>query len=319
MSRFTTVATPPREDESLYAKRPVVILATLLMALSLALSASAAEVLQEEWRAVPNFLRLPEGSELGACSAVAINQHGEVIVFHRGKQPLMVFDARGQFLRAWGDDLIGSAHGCRVDGENHIWVTDIVRHRVLKFDAHGKLLLSLGTGKAGVADDQFNKPTDIAYGTNGEFFVSDGYGNTRVLKFAATGKLLAQWGRPGKGHGEFNLPHAALVDREGRLLIGDRENNRIQLFDQQGQWLATWPGCAPYGLAFDGRGRLYVADARAHQVLRLSAKGDVEQRFGAKGKAPGEFDLPHMLAFDAHGNMYVAEVNGRRVQKFERK
>jgi len=291
----------------------------LLTVLCSALNAAAAEPLQEEWRVVPNFLRLPDGSEFGPCSAVAINQQGEVIVFHRGKQPLMVFNTQGQFVRAWGDDLIASAHGCRVDAENHIWVTDVMRHRVLKFDVHGKLLLSLGTGKAGAADDQFNKPTDVAFGTNGEFFVSDGYGNTRVLKFAATGKLIAQWGRPGKGNGEFNLPHAALLDREGRLLIGDRENDRVQLFDQQGQWLATWPGFAPYGMAFDERGRLYVADARAHQVLRLSAKGEVEQRFGQKGKAPGEFDLPHMLAFDAHGNWYVAEVNGRRVQKFERK
>lgn len=271
----------------------------------------------EELHPVPNFFRLPEGAEFGPCSAVAINQQGEIIVFHRGKRPLMVFDANGKFLRAWGDDLIGSAHGCRVDAADHIWVTDIVRHRVLKFDAQGKLLLSLGTGKAGAADDQFNKPTDIAFGNNGEFFVSDGYGNTRVLAFDANGKLLRQWGKPGQGNGEFNLPHAAIVDREGRLLIGDRENNRLQIFDQSGQWLATWPGFAPYGVAFDTKGRLYVADARAQQVLRLSSKGDIEQRWGKKGSSSGEFDLPHMLAFDAAGNLFVAEVNGRRVQKFE--
>ncbi len=286
--------------------------ALIVVALSLVASGLA-----DELRPLPDFFRLPSGSEFGACSAVAINQQGEVIVFHRGKQPLMVFNTKGEFLRAWGDDLIGSAHGCRVDADNHIWVTDIVGHRVLKFDVQGKLLLSLGTGKAGATDEQFNKPTDVAFGNDGEFFVSDGYGNTRVMKFAASGKLLAQWGKPGKGNGEFNLPHAALIDRVGRLLIGDRENNRIQAFDHSGQWLATWSGFAPYGIALDGKGRLYVADARAHQVLRLTSKGEVEQRWGKKGSAPGEFDLPHMLAFDAAGILYVAEVNGRRVQRFE--
>lgn len=283
---------------------------------ALAIAFSAVPVIAEELHPIPNFFQLPSGSEFGACSAVAMNQQGEIIVFHRGKRPLMVFNAQGQFLQAWGDDLIGSAHGCRVDADNRIWVTDIARHRVLKFDSQGKLLLSLGTGKAGAADDQFNKPTDIAFGNDGTFFISDGYGNTRVLKFDANGKLLSQWGKPGKGNGEFNLPHAAIVDREGRLLIGDRENDRLQLFDQSGQWLATWPGFAPYGVAIDAKARVYVADARAHQVLRLNHKGEVEQRWGKKGSTPGEFDLPHMLAFDCEGSLYVAEVNGRRVQKF---
>ena len=136
------------------------------------------------------------------------------------------------------------------------------------------------------------------------------------MKFAASGQWLMSWGQPGKGAGEFNLPHAIVIDPQGRVLVGDRENNRIQVFDQAGQWLATWPGFAPYGLALDPSGRVYVADARAHQILRLKATGEVERRLGRKGSAPGEFDLPHMLAFDASGQLYIAEVNGRRVQKF---
>ena len=194
----------------------------------------------EELKPVPNFFKLPVGSTLGACSAVAISTQDEIIVFHRGKRPLMVFDSGGNLLRSWGDDLIGSAHGLRLDKDGHIWTTDVGSHRVMKFNSHGKLLLSLGTGKAGAGDHEFNKPTDLAFGSHGEFFVTDGYGNTRVLKFAPSGKLLHQWGTPGKRDGEFNLPHSIVMDRQGRLLVGDRENERIQIFDQSGHWLATW-------------------------------------------------------------------------------
>ena len=271
----------------------------------------------DELRPVANFFKLPGDWTLGACSAVAVNAKGEIIVFHRGSHPLLVFDDQGNYLRSWGDDLVKSAHGLRVDRDDNIWTTDVGTHRVCKYDPTGKLLLSLGTGKAGAGDDQFNKPTDIAFGAMGEFFITDGYGNTRVMQFSSSGKLLLSWGQPGKAAGEFNTPHAIVMDRQGRLLVGDRENDRLQLFDQAGKWLATWPGFAPYGLALDKSGRVYVADARAQQLLRLTPTGEVEQRWGRKGTAPGEFDLPHMLTFDAAGNLFVAEVNGRRVQKFE--
>jgi DNA-binding beta-propeller fold protein YncE len=264
----------------------------------------------------PEFLKLPEGRTLGNCSAVAVNRRGEILVFHRGRHPLVCFDATGKYLRSWGDDVIHTAHGLRIDREDNVWVTDIGNHRVFKFDPAGKLLLSLGTGKPGAGDGEFNKPTDVAFGTGGEFYVSDGYGNTRVLKFSAGGKLLKSWGTAGKGPGEFNLPHAIVVDSRGRVLVGDRENNRIQVFDSEGLLLKVWPGFAPYGLAFNDDGVLFVADGRANKVLRLDAEGIVRQSWGKKGTAPGEFNLPHMLAFDAAGNLFVAEVGGKRMQKF---
>lgn len=265
------------------------------------------------------FLQLPEGFALGACSAVAVNSKGEVYVFHRGPRPILCFDSHGKFLRAWGDDLVKMAHGLRVDGDDNVWATDIGGHRAFKFDAKGNVLLSLGTGEPGVGKDQFNKPTDIAFGPKGEFYISDGYGNSRVMKFDAVGKFLATWGTPGMEKGQFQLPHAVVVDGEGRVLVGDRENNRIQIFDADGKWLATWNGFAPYGMALDPDGRLFVADGRAAQVLLLDDKGKVRKRWGQLGDGVGEFQMPHMLAFDADGNMYVAEVDGRRLQKFARK
>jgi DNA-binding beta-propeller fold protein YncE len=170
-----------------------------------------------------------------------------------------------------------------------------------------------------LGNDQFNQPTDIAFGANGEIYVTDGYGNSRVMKFAANGKFLSQWGSPGKRNGEFDLPHSIVVDAKNRVLVGDRENNRIQVFNSEGEFLEVWPGFAPYGMSFDAKGTLFVADGRANKVLRLSPDGKVVGSWGQKGKGPGEFNLPHMLAADSKGNLYIAEVGGQRLQKLSRK
>jgi len=274
---------------------------------------------QLQYEPVAEFPQLPPEYPLGHCSAVAVNRKDEVYLYHRGKHPIICVTAEGKLLRSWGDNLIGKAHGIRLDHQDNVWVTDIGRHRVFKFDPFGKLLLALGTGKSGAGDDQFNQPTDLAFGVNGDVFISDGYGNSRVQKFAADGHFLKSWGTRGRKTGEFNLPHSLLFDVKGRLLVGDRENDRVQIFDTEGQFLEAWPGFAPYGLAIDRAGRIFVADARASQVLRLDAAGQVVQRWGKKGTVPFEFDLPHMLAFDSHDNLYLAEVGNMRFQKFVKK
>jgi DNA-binding beta-propeller fold protein YncE len=266
-----------------------------------------------------DFLKLPEGWTLGSCSAVAVNGKGEIILFHRGQHPLICFDKDGKYLRSWGDGVIEVAHGLRVDRDDNIWATDIGQHRVFKFDGQGKLLLTLGTGKPGEENDQFNKPTDIAFGPKGEIYVTDGYGNSRVMKFSPSGAFIKSWGTLGKAPGQFTLPHSIVIDGSGRLLVGDRENNRIQIFSEDGKLLDIWSGFAPYGLALSKEEEVFVADGRANKVLRLSASGKVRQSWGKKGKQPGQFDMPHMLAFDADGNLFVAEVNGMRLQKFVKK
>ena len=271
------------------------------------------------WQPVPDFFQVPAGVTLGACTAVAENSRGEIFFFHRGEQPILVFDADGKFLRSFGDGLVGSSHGLRIDADDNVWATDIGNHQVFKFDPQGKLLLQLGTGKPGAGPTEFNKPTDVAFGSGGEFYVTDGYGNTRVLKFSPSGGLVHQWGAAGKEPGQFDTPHAIVRDAKGRLIVGDRENQRIQIFDADGKLLDVWPGFYPYGLAFDAKENLYVADGIANEVLRLDSAGKIVERFGKKGSAPGEFDLPHMLAFDKAGNLFVTEITGKRVQKFVRK
>ena len=271
------------------------------------------------YQVVPDFPNLPDDILPGPCSAVAINSAGHVYLLHRGPKPILHFDAAGEFLRSWGDDLIGVAHGIRVDRDDNVWVTDIKHHLVFKFSRHGKLLQAIGTSdRPGPGRNQFNKPTDVAFGPDGEIFVADGYGNNRVMKFDRHGKFLSTWGTAGDQPGQFDLPHSIVVDSRQRVLVGDRENDRIQLFDLDGRYLESWNGFAPYGIAIDSSQQVFIADGRANEILRLNSSGRVEQRLGSRGNAAGQFDLPHMLAVAPNGDMFIAEVGGRRFQMFRR-
>jgi DNA-binding beta-propeller fold protein YncE len=187
---------------------------------------------------------MPDGWKFGRVSSVTVDQKNEVYVFHRGKKadPIVVFDAKGNYLRSWGRDMFGNAHGMRCDRDGNIWVTDNGNHQVMKFTRDGKLLLTLGVkGKAATDDKTFNRPTDIAFSPDGRFFyVSDGYGNSRVVKFTADGKYVKDWGKRGTAPGQFNTPHSIATDTKGRVFVSDRENNRIQVFTADGEFLKQW-------------------------------------------------------------------------------
>jgi DNA-binding beta-propeller fold protein YncE len=271
-----------------------------------------------DYQPVPGWPKLSAGVKFGPVSAVATDSADRVFVFHRGKQPIMVFERDGTFVRSWGDEYIKSAHGLRIDHENNVWLTDTGYHQVFKFDPQGKLLLTLGKkGEPGSGPDHFDRPTDVAVTPAGDFYVSDGYGNSRVLKFSKDGKLLRQWGKKGTGPGEFNLPHAICLDAQGKVYVADRENNRIQVFDPDGKFLAEWKESgAPYGLFLTRDGQMFIADGVANWVKVLDRDGKSLGRWGSKGAAPGQFAMPHMLCVDSQGAVYVAEVDGQRVQKF---
>jgi DNA-binding beta-propeller fold protein YncE len=187
---------------------------------------------------------MPAGWKFGRVSSVAVNRAGEVFVFHRGNRadPVVVFDGKGRYLRSFGKGGFTNPHGMRCDRDGNLWVTDNGDHRVLKYTASGELLLSLGVkGTAGTDDRTFNRPTDIAFSPAGDFvYVSDGYGNSRVVKLTAAGKYVTAWGTRGTGPGEFNTPHSIAVDSKGTVYVSDRENNRIQIFDANGKFLRQW-------------------------------------------------------------------------------
>ena len=187
-----------------------------------------------------------------------------------------------------------------------------------KFDPQGRVLLTLGKkDQPGEGTDQFKKPTDVAIARSGDIYVADGYGNSRVVQFSKEGKYLRQWEKKGMGPGEFHLPHAICLDGQGRVYVGDRENNRGQVFEPDGKFLAQWKDSgAPYGLFLASGARMLIADGRANAVRVLDGKGKVLGRWGEKGSGLGQFAMPHGICMDSRGVIYVAEVNGQRVQKF---
>jgi DNA-binding beta-propeller fold protein YncE len=255
---------------------------------------------------------------LGEVSAVATDASDLVFVFHRAEPPVVVFNREGKYLRSWGKGLVKKAHGLRIDRDQNVWITDVGHHLVRKFDHEGNLLMTLGRqGMPGVGPDRFNQPTDVAITPSGEFFVADGYGNSRVVHFAKDGRYLREWGSEGNGEGQFNLPHSIALDQEGRIYVGDRENDRVQVFDPQGRFLAQWKeGGAPYGLFMTADHHLLVADGRADRVTILDRNGTALQHWGGPGAGPGQFAVPHAVCVDSHGDAYVAEIDGRRLQKF---
>lgn len=293
-----------------------------------------------DFQPVKNFLKLPEGWELGPCSGVDIDSRGNVYVIQRKSPPVLCFDSSGKLLRSWGTPLIGrdpemqGAHGIRVDRDDCIWITDRARHLVRKFDPAGQLLLTLGTeGSPGTGPHQFNRPADVAFDRQGGVFVADGYGNSRVMKFDRNGKFLKTWGDKGAKPGQFDLPHTIAVGPDGRVYVGDRYNSRIQIFDGEGQLKDVWPGFVPCGIAFDRAGKLFVADG-VSQVLQLDRHGKIVKTWGTPAEElglkagqktvppianPGGWRfVPHLIAVDAPGNLYLADVPNQMLHKLER-
>lgn len=267
-----------------------------------------------------NFLKLPLGKNMGEVSGIAVNSKGNILVFHRGKQPLLEFSNKGEFIRSIGDDLFIRGHGLKVDKQDNIWTTDREAHVVLKINPQGKVLMVLGRwNHPGEESMYFNKPTDVAFDSKGNIYVTDGYGNSRIVKYDNQGNFLKAWGTKGDAAGQFDLPHTIVVDNEDKVYVGDRENNRIQIFDTEGKLLKIWNHIgSPWGLVFQG-GRFFMADGFSNRIVELNQDGKPIAQFGVSGKDSGKFGYAHSLAADKLGNLYVAEILNWRVQKLNRK
>jgi DNA-binding beta-propeller fold protein YncE len=273
------------------------------------------------YRLVPDFLSLPTGWNFQEVPGVALNSRGHVFVFHRGPHALIEFDGEGKFIRTIGDGLFTRPHGLRIDGEDNIWTTDVGSHVVLKFSPDGRVLLVLGReDNAGETDRLFDRPADVGFGPAGEIFVADGYGNSRVVKFDKHGRFIKAWGKAGTMPGEFNLVHAIVVGANNRVYVGDRENERVQIFDLDGNFIEEWTHVGhPWGLHLTPDNVFYMADGYADRVLKLDLGGKVLGTLGGSGKAPGEFMYAHWIAVGPDEEFYVSEILNWRVQKFVRK
>ena len=276
-------------------------------------------------------------------AGVATDRRDRVYALTRGPSEVLVYDAAGSLLTAWGKGAFTDrAHGITVAQDGYVYCTDDADHTVRKFTPEGELVMTLGvartpsdTGYDGATigsirhgGPPFNRPCNVAVGPAGEVFVADGYGNARVHKFAATGELERSWGEPGTGPGEFNLPHGLAVLPDQRLLVADRENDRIQLFTLEGEYLTEWRHVQrPTQIAVDQhREAILVSELPwapgersplsgtksgfLHgRVSTLDASGKILDRWGSPQQCtPGAFAAPHGIASDSSGSVYVAEV-----------
>ena len=297
----------------------------------------------ERYEVVHGWPQLPPGEILGQATGVGTDSKGDVWVFHRAgrtweepfptepipRTTVWVFDANtGQLIKSWGAGLFIMPHGLTIDRDGNVWLTDVGLQQVFKFSPDGRVLMTLGEARvAGNDDKHFDKPTDVAVAADGTFFVSDGYGNSRVLHFAADGTLVKAWGTKGAGPGEFDLPHGITIDSAGRVLVADRSNARVQVFDQTGRYLAQWRSPElgrPYALVAARAGRYVVADGGDQPdvppdrsgVAVTDEDGHALERIGRFGNYDGQFRLAHDIAAAADGTVYVVDAWGQRVQKF---
>jgi sugar lactone lactonase YvrE len=283
-----------------------------------------------DYVAVPNTMTAPAGMTMGASAAVAFDAKGHLFVLTRGAQAFFEFDPNGQFVRAFGDKLFTRAHGLRIDPAGNLWATDVGAHTVMKFTPQGELLLTLGVkGEAGEWNEaagtrRLNQPNDLAIARNGDVFVVQGHtpgdrGDARVLKFDKDGKFLTSWGGKGAGPGQFQVAHGIAIDAQDRLWVADRENQRLQVFDQNGTYIkevkyAGLPCSVEIGPKY-----MYMVNGFAGQLVQMDLEGKVLAVTGRPGKALGEFGEAHFLAVSPKDELFVADsVNGALV-KFVKK
>ncbi len=309
--------------------------------------------LPNPFKTIEGWARMPEGRTWGSTSAVAIDKDGVSIwVAERcgansclgsPLDPVLKFDSTGKVVTSFGAGLLSSPHGIDVDSQGNVWVTDCActggsnrdstrGHQVFKFSPDGKLLLTLGTPGGAREPGYFFQPNDVLVAPDGEIYVSEGHSsaegaNARILKFDRAGKLIASWGKKGTGPGEFDQPHALAMDSQGRLFVGDRGNNRIQILDQNGKLLDTWYQFSrPSGIYIDAHDNIYVADSESGSVARNRPEWKRGIRIGSARDGSLSAFIPDPaenatgtsaaegVAADARGVVYGAEVGPRALK-----
>ncbi len=291
-----------------------------------------------------NWEQMPDGYIHRDVVGVAVDSRDRVYLITRADARVFVYERDGSFVTAWGEDVFTpQTHGIAAGPDDSIYTVDDGGHTVRKFTLEGKQLMVLGnsgvpsdTGydaKRGVASIKkggapFNRPTNLAVGADGDLYVSDGYGNARIHRFSPQGELLQSWGEPGTGPGQFNVPHDIALAPDGRLLVADRENDRIQIFSPEGEYLDEWPHIQrPTGIHIDSGGRVYVSSlwwrvgqkSQRHGLIRFDLPGHISildldgnlllRWISADRCAPGNFCAPHDICVDSQGDIYVAEAS----------
>jgi sugar lactone lactonase YvrE len=307
------------------------------------------------YRTISGWFKVPEGRTFGSTGGVAIDKRGHIWVAERcgtkgfiagacadsNLDPVFEFDESGKMLHNFGGGLMVMPHGVSIDADGNVWVTDIQGregkgHQVFKFSPAGKILMTLGTaGVAGSGPENLNQPNAVAFAPNGDIFIAQGHGGeggNQIAKFSKDGKYIKSWGQKGIGPGEFDLPHCLAFDSKGRLLVGDRNNNRIQVFDQDGNFIEQFTQFSrPSGIAIDQNDVIYVADSESEAVSRNHWGWKRGIRIGSlrDGKVTAFIPDPveiakttsaaEGIAVDSKGVIYGAEVVPNDLKRYVRK
>ena len=292
----------------------------------------------------PNWPQRPPGVAWGQMPGVAVDREDNVWVFTRANPAVQVYAPDGRYRFGWDIAHTNTvAHFIRFDSEGNVWTADVGRHTVCKRSRDGKLLLTLGTdGEAGVDAQHFDKPTDMTIAANGEIFVSDGYGNNRVVHFDRHGRYIKSWGKLGTAPGEFSIPHSIACDSKGRIYVADRNNVRVQVFNRRGKLLDVWQNVlVPWGIWISPKDDIWICGSspmpwmtepkyptaplgcppKDQLFIRFDTGGRVRELWTLpKGEddheRPGEVNWVHAIALDSKGNVYLGDIIGKRVQKF---
>lgn len=306
------------------------------------------EIGRDRYAVIDGFFKRPKGWTFVEVADVGVDRDDNVFVFCRGTHPVMIFDREGRFLDAWGqmggDDAFTFPHGLSVGIDGFVYTADSRDHTIRKWTTDGKLVLTLGSphqNAPAFSGLPFNRPTHATVASNGDIYVSDGYGNARIHCFSRDGAPKFSWGTPGRGPGEFNTVHSVFIDHDDdTLYAADRFNNRVQSFSLDGAYLGEWGGLRlPQSVRKGPDGAFYVAEL-SHRVTVLDRDGTVLARWGdgvqvddfetggvdlarpdapsrdpmIRGRVrnepgPGLFGAPHGIAVDSQGSFYVADAS----------
>lgn len=287
----------------------------------------------------PSWTASPGGLPGGHVPGIAVGPDGNIYVAVRAEPPIRVFQPDGTLVRAFGEGENSFVHHLKFDPEGHLWIADVGDHTLKQYSVEGELLKTLGTpNEKGSTETHFNMPTDIVVTEAGDHFVSDGYGNARIVHFDQDGNFVKEWGSLGIAPGQFSIAHAIAIDSGGRLYVADRNNVRIQIFDQEGELLDSWDNIiVPWGLWMTPEDELWVCGSSPmpwrieDAALGCPPKDQVFMKFATDGRLLQQWSVPkpddglehagdcnwvHCIAADSEGNLYVGDIIGQRGQKF---
>ncbi len=278
----------------------------------------------EGWPRVPEYFKIDDPVD------IATDSRDRVYVGSRGNHPILIFDREGSFVSCWGESHFLDPHGIYLGPDDAVYIADARTHTVEKRTLGGELLMTLGTRFRAMpimVRTPFNQPPSMVLGPEGEMFVADGYGNFLVHKFSPEGKLLKTWGEHGSGPGQFELPHKLDIDKNGRLYICDRNNDRIQIFNLDGEFIDMWTDFHwPQDIAIDRKNDLaYVVESHMHQLFAprvtiRDLKGNILSEFGGyEHEGKGVLENSHTICVDSRGDIYIGDiVKVKRLMKFAR-